>query len=235
MTLRSGPAIAIILGCGLTACLAFRPQLPQNLDRVRQRAEHRWQKFGGCENYTLVRCPNGHRLLTMTDGWNYSWVTAYDEHDRLEFEQESSCKGTDTWGHAIACPVETAVVEHDLCQDARRQLEVVGAAVRVDCDGLVRELLVDAGSSLIEVVEGAVLRVDAPSGSEFFEVSFDHAPDGVVVSACERECTPLSSGQLLQARNLRVRRGASKAVDCSWRAQALLRSTRSDAGLSIAK
>lgn len=232
MSVRSA---IVLLTLALSACLAFRPQLPENLERVRQRADHRWQKFGNCGDYALVRCANGHRLLTMTDGWNYSWVTAYDEHDRLEFEHEWSCTGAETWGRAIDCPADTATVERNLCQEARQQLEVAQARVEVSCGSKSREFVVDAGSNLVELVEGAVLRVDVPSGPELFEVSFDHAPDEVVVRECETDCSLLSAGQLLHAQDLRLRRGTAKSVDCSWRVRALLRSTRSDAGIASAK
>lgn len=202
-------AIAVV---GLCACVAVRSQLAANVERVRNEARGQWTMTGKCFGHELVQCQNGRRELRASDGYS-SWVTAYDARDVLVYELEGGCVSRQSRGLSLPC--RAPVLERDLCQEELGRLELRVARVVVTCGSLQRTVEVArGGSARLELVAGAALQVSTSHG---FEVSFESAPDGVEVSACDSgACKALAPSQLLTSREVSVSGRDRAQIDCTW-------------------
>lgn len=235
--LRAPPtSIAAIAAVGLSACLALRPQLPDNIDRVRKSARKEWLEYGTCGEHALRRCETGHQLLTASDSYQY-WTTAYDEHGRLEFEVMGGCMGmVRRSGDSPECPAERSTLVRDLCEESLVGLESRGLELQVTCASPAR-VVVPAGQTFVELVDGARLRFVVPAAPrEPFEVFFEGAPPGVSLKSCDRfnDCVALDAGALLTSQVLFVASpGAEKPCDFWVSRSFLFRS--GDAGVENAK
>lgn len=230
--LRAPPASLTALV--VSGCLAFRPQLPANLERVRSIARAEWLGYGTCGVHQLRRCENGHQTLTASDGFQY-WTTVYDGKGGLEFEVRGGCMGVlDQSGTSPDCPDEGSTLVKDLCVEALAGLESRGLELNIDCVRPSRAV-VPAGETFVDLVDGARLRFLVPSAPlEPVEVFFDEAPPGVVLLSCAADdCVPLDAGAPLTSFRLSVSSpGKTKACEL-WFSRSFL--IRADAGMSIAK
>lgn len=205
--LRAPPAsIAALAAVGLSACLALRPQLPANLERVRQAARFEWLERGTCSGHELRRCENGHQTLTASDGFGY-WTTAYDREGRLEFEVSGACMGVmDRAGTRPDCePAQSAVIR-DLCVESLEGLESRGMEINLDCVRPSR-VRIPLGVTPVELVDGARLKFVVPvAPRQPFDLFFDGAPPGVVLKSCSEldGCVALDAGDALTSLRLSV-------------------------------
>lgn len=227
--------MAIILGCGLTACLAFRPQLPANLARVRATARTEWLQYGTCGEHTLRQCESGHQLLTASDGYQY-WTTAYDERGRLEFEINGGCMGVmEQFGNSPDCAPERSTLVRDLCDESLDGLESRGLEVNLGCATPSR-VAIPAGETIVELVDGARLKFLVPTTPrEPFDVRFEGAPEGVSLRTCSEfnDCVALDAGTSIPSLRLSVASPGKRTPCDLWLSRSFL--IRADAGVAIAK
>lgn len=227
--------MAAIAAVGLSACLAFRSQLPANLERVREQARWEWLERGTCNAHELRRCENGHQTLTASDGYGY-WTTAYDRDGRLEFEVSGACMGVmDRAGTRPDCEPARSTVLRDLCVESLDGLESRGMEINLDCVSPSR-IRIPEGVTPVELVDGVRLRFVVPlAPREPFDLFFEGAPPGVVVKSCSEldGCVALDAGAALTSLRLTVT-ASERVTTCDlWVSRSFL--VRGDAGIASAK
>lgn len=231
--LRAPPASLAVLV--ISGCLAFRPQLPRNLARVRATARTEWLQYGTCGEHTLRQCENGHQMLTASDGFQY-WTTAYDQRGRLEFEVNGGCMGVmEQFGSSPDCVPERSTLVRDLCDESLDGLESRGFELHLGC-ATPSPVIISAGETVVELVDGARLRFVVPTAPrEPFDVRFDGAPEGVFLRSCSEfnDCVALDAGASIPSLRLSVvSRGKEEPCELLFSRSFLV---RADAGVAITK
>lgn len=219
----------------MSGCLAFRPQLPANVRRVHAIARTEWLEHGTCGVHQLRRCQNGHQTLTASDGYQY-WTTAYDEAGRLEYEVSGGCLGVmDVSGTSPDCPTKGSTLVQDLCVESLAGLELRGLELNVSC-ARPSLVVVPAGESFVELVEGARLRFLVPTAPLApFEGFFDGAPPGVGLKSCPAgDCVRLDGGEPLTALRLSVTSPRGETPCDLWISRSFL-IRPGDAGVPVTK